>query len=161
MVYVLAGFVSIALIVVIVGLARAARGALRDLENLDHAISRLLELQDPRISLVIRECVGPRFLQFRMSELVKGEEGVELWLTDAGWMEGFRARIIAESEIKGLKTRVVVVPEQGAYLVVSLGCDKNMAADFGRDILINEAGLEPNDKVRVSFDVHKAMKAGT
>jgi hypothetical protein len=128
-------------------------GARRSIDDLEGSIDRIYHLSDPRLSLMIREFFGDRFLQFR-STISKNDASIELWLPAGGWSENFQPWIAKKCIELNFPRREFSDAEGRDYTVINFGSSSKKAAKFASDLLIEVLGLKRGAKVSVRIDIH-------
>lgn len=130
-------------------------GASRTVDDLESAIEQIQDLSDARLSLMIREVWGDRFLQFRSVDRGRPGRSLELWLPTTGWAECLHPWVARRCTESGLRRRAVIDTTGKGFDVVSFDGDSVAAAAFARDILLQVFKVPIDRKVKVRIDVHK------
>lgn len=130
-------------------------GVNRGVDELEVPIRKILELSDPKLSLMVREIWGRKFLQFRSE--IRGEKGrsLELWLPKFGWSDDFYPWVVRKCIEMGLSRAEFTDNEGNEYVVISFNENVSIAARLGTEILVEKFGLLSHDKVKIRIDVHR------
>lgn len=131
-------------------------GANRAVNDLEDSIRKILDLSDPRLSLMVRQMWSNKFLQFRSEERSNEERSLELWLPKYGWSDGFYPWVVRKCLNEGLSRREFVDNAEHEYVVICFETDCAAAAEFAADTLVEMFGLRLDEKVKVRIDLHRS-----
>ena len=145
---------AIVITLVAIWLVSASRGASIRADQLESALSHLLQCELNQAFLSIRPKFSKyKFLQFARYEMQDGKLGVELAFPSAPWSEDYFPKVVSAASSQGL--RYEVEETEGIvnrFVYVKFDDSVDLAAAFGKLVLTEIFGFDDDYRFRVRIN---------